>query len=202
MFDRTRLARLALAAATLSSFLAACSKPAADVQAPAGAEAAPAAVAEPAPAPPPPPPAAMPEQAAARATAANVVTVSTINLSNCETAGNNPKHPTDSIIDYQPADPALPVEVRWTKQGNGNGLTVVIKPVSGQSPEILGMFQTRYEIPPTGDSVVSGLPQNPPFGTGNEVRWKFQVQVLNAQGKVICGLDPDVCVRLPGGCST
>lgn len=200
MIDRTRLTRLALAAATLSGFLAACSKPAADVQPPAGAEAAPAAMAEPAP-PPPPAPDAMPEQAAARATAANVVTVSTINLSNCETAGNNPKHPKDSIIDYQPTDPTLPVEVRWAKQGNGNGLTVVIKPVSGQSPEILGMFQTRYEIPPTGDSVVSGLPQNPPFGTGKEVRWKFQVQVLNPQGKVICGVDPDVCVRLPGGCS-
>lgn len=198
MIDRTRLTRLVLAAATLSGFLAACSKPPADVQPPAGAEAAPAAIAEPAP---PPPPAALPEQAAAAATAA-APTVTTINLSNCETTSSNPKNPQVSIVDYQSTDPNLPAEVQWKKQGNGQGLRVVIKPLADQAPAVLAMFQPRYEIPADGESVLSGLPQNPPFNGGNEVRWKYQVQVVNPQGKVVCGVDPDVCVRLPGGCST
>lgn len=189
MVYRSRLTRLALAAAILVFPLVSCAKPAAEAPA---AEAVVEA---------PPPPAALPEQAALAATAAQAA-VTTINLSNCETAGNKGQ---TTVIDWQPTDPAQPVEVRWAKQGNGQGLRVVIKPLTDQSPDpirngrILAMFDARYEIASDAESVLSKLPQNPPF-ENNEVRWKYQVQVLNPQGKVICGLDPDVCVRQPGGC--
>lgn len=209
MIHRSRLTRLALATAILFIPFAACAKPAEEAApvveaAPAPAVEAPAAPAEAAApagepaaaaamqaAPPPPPQARV-----------DVAAVTTINLSNCETNGNKGQ---TTVIDWQPTDPSKPVEVRWLKQGNGQGLRVVIKPIAVQSPDpirngkILAMFDARYEIAPDADSVVSGLPENPPF-EANEVRWKYQVQVLNPQGNVICGLDPEVCVRLPGGC--
>ena len=204
MLHRSRLAPLALSTTILLGFLAACSKPAAEAPPAAAAEAAPAAAADPAPPPPPAPAeAAAPVAAAAMAAAAaDKAAITTINLSNCETAGNKGQ---TTVIDWQPTDPNADVQVRWTKQGNGQGMRVVIKPLAEQSTDpvrngkILAMFDARYEIAADTDGVLSKLPKDPPF-ENKEVRWKYQVQVLNAQGKVICGLDPDICIREPGGC--
>jgi hypothetical protein len=144
--------------------------------------------------------------AAAPLAAAPPVAVAKINPATCAVTGNRGE---TTVIDWQPSDATLPVEVRWFAQGKQKGFRVVIKALTGsgeQSPDaarqkkILEMLELKYTIGPDVETVLSGLPKNPPFDAKHEVRWKYQVQVLNSQGKVVCGVDPEVCVREPGGC--
>lgn len=146
--------------------------------------------------------------ASAALAAAPPAAVTKINPATCEVTGNKGE---TTVIDWSPADPSQPVEVRWFAQGKKKGFRVVVKAMTAagaQSPDaarqkkILDMFGLKYNIGADVETVLSGLPRNPPFDAKHEVRWKYQVQVLDAQGKVVCGLDPEVCIREPGGCSS
>ena len=138
--------------------------------------------------------------------AAPPAAVTKINPATCAVVGNKGEM---TVIDWDPADPQQPREVRWFAEGKQKGFRVVIKALTGpgeQSPDparqkkILDMFALKYTIGPDVEAVLSGLPKNPPFDAKHEVRWKYQVQVLDRLGKPVCGVDPEVCVKQAGGC--
>lgn len=204
MIARSRPARLVSAAATVAVLWIGCSKPAEEVPSAAIAEA---------PAPTTGP--AIPADEAAMAGVPQIepsgpvpapqIVVTTIDPSNCAIVGNKG---ATTVLDWQPADPRLPAEMRWQAAGKPPGMRLVITPLTGageQSPDparqqkLLAMFDARYEIGPDADSVLSKLPQYPPFDA-SEARWHYQAQVLDAQGKVLCSSKASICVREPGGC--
>jgi hypothetical protein len=192
MKQSSRFARLALAAVTLLVPFAGCSRPPAEAP-PAAVEAAPVA---------PEPVALTAEETLLAADLAAQATLQTaitrINPTTCAVRGNSNQN---TIIDWEPTDPTAPDEVLWYAQGKPKGFSVVVEPKAGQSPQILAMFKTKYDSGPDDNRMLSGKPRNPPFGTGNEVRWKYSVIVYDDKGVEKCRLDPDICIRLPGGCS-
>lgn len=182
MIDRSRLTRLALAAVVLCLPLLAC----------------------PGPAPEPVPPVAetsseeptLAGDLAAQATLKTAIT--RINPSTCASRGN---HGQTTIIDWETADPQAPEEVLWVASNKPKGFSFRITPKAGQPQAILDMFDPQYDSGPNSNLKSSGRPKNPPFNGGDHVIWKYTIEVFNAHGERVCVEDPDVCVRVRGGCS-
>lgn len=186
MVHRYRFTRLALAAAILWAPLLACARPAEPP--PVTVETAPAAEVS--------------EEEEARladlaAQATLQMAITRINPSTCVSHGN---HDQTTVIDWEPTDPTSPDEVLWYAPGKPKGFRVVVEPKAGQPADVLAMFKGEYDSGPDGNRMLSGKPKNPPFGSGNEVRWQYSVIVYDAQGKEKCRVDPEICVRKPGGC--
>ena len=181
MIDRSRLTRLALAAALLCLPLLAC----------------------PGPEPEPVPPVVVttgeePTLAADLAAQSTLqAAITRINHSTCVSRGNRDQ---TTVIDWQPDDPTAPEEVLWLSQGKPQGFSFVITPKADQPQAILDMFDPRYDSGPHSNLKASGKPRNPPFNGADYVLWKYTIEVFNAHGERVCVKDPDVCVRVRGGC--
>ena len=161
-------------------------------QVPAAAPAtqtAPAPAAQPAPAPAPAPDA----KATAAATAAPVGVQ--INR-NCIAT------PARAEITYPDG------EVEWTFTKNAAETAAVIaKPKAKQDPtdpvrgeKIKKLFNARYDFAAGVTKANSGKAQGqPPYKGDKGVAWRYTIELYDAAGKTLCSVDPDVCIRGPGG---
>jgi hypothetical protein len=58
---------------------------------------------------------------------------------------------------------------------------------------ITGLFEKEYWIPGSNNAVSSGLPK---FSTGlGSVAWRYDIEIRDAQGNVICRVDPVICIK-------
>ncbi|MFL6260293.1 MAG: hypothetical protein ACJ76Y_11325 [Thermoanaerobaculia bacterium] len=61
---------------------------------------------------------------------------------------------------------------------------------------IAGLFKRGYWIPGSSNAVTSGVPK---VSTGlGSVAWRYDIEIRDAQGNVICRVDPVICIK-PGG---
>jgi hypothetical protein len=106
-----------------------------------------------------------------------------------------------------PWPPEKRYQVLWiADKSEGDLVTITPKGPQEQDPEnparglaITGLFENVYQIPGSSNAVSSGLPK---LSTGpGSVLWRYDVEIRDAEGNVICRVDPEICIRgLGGGC--
>jgi hypothetical protein len=99
-------------------------------------------------------------------------------------------------------------QVLWIADKNDGDL-VTIAPKSSQEQDpgnpgrgltITGLFESVYQIPGSSNAVSSGLPK---LYTGpGSIVWRYDIEIRDAEGNLICRVDPDICIRsASGGCA-
>lgn len=113
------------------------------------------------------------------------------------------------------ADPAVvyidPVGERWSPEKRhqvlwiaekNDGDLVIITPKSPEEQDpanarrgsrISRLFEKGYWIPGSRNAVSSGFPK-PMAGSGN-VAWRYDIEIRDAEGNVICKVDPVICIK-------
>jgi len=117
--------------------------------------------------------------------------------------------PAMAVIDGKdgPWSPERRYQVLWIADKNdGDSVTIIAKSARDQAPEdpayglrIAGLFDSVYQIPGSRNAVTSGFPKLS-FGPGS-VSWRYDIEIRDAEGNVVCRVDPDICIRNAGGCS-
>lgn len=115
--------------------------------------------------------------------------------------------PTISIdAKSDPWSPEKRYQVLWIADKRDGDLVIITPkgpweqdpadPRRGQM--IAGLFEKEYWIPGSSNAVTSGPPK---LSTNlGSVVWRYDIEIRDAQGNVICKVDPDICVRGGGGC--
>lgn len=92
-------------------------------------------------------------------------------------------------------------QVLWIAEKNEGDLVIITpKPPQEQDPENMGRgvliasaFEKGYWIPGSKNAVSSGLPKLP-AGVGS-LAWRYDIEIRDAEGKVLCKVDPVICIK-------
>jgi len=117
--------------------------------------------------------------------------------------------PSTAVIDAKDSSwsPERRYQVLWIADKNdGDFMTITAKSARDQDPEdparglrITGLFESIYQIPGSRNAVTSGFPKLS-LGPGS-VSWRYDIEIRDAEGNVICQADPEICVKGGGGCN-
>ena len=116
--------------------------------------------------------------------------------------------PQTVVIDAKsgPWSPDKRYQVLWIADKNdGDLVTLTPKSPREQDPgnpgrglTITGLFESVYQIPGSSNAVSSGLPKLD-MGPGSIV-WRYDIEIRDAAGNLICRVDPEICIKGGGGC--
>jgi hypothetical protein len=97
------------------------------------------------------------------------------------------RHQVLWIADKQPGDLVIISAKAPADQG---GATPQARQIAAHA------FENSYWIPGNKNAVTSGLPTIPPVAAS--VAWRYDIEIRNAAGTVVCKVDPVICIK-PGG---